>query len=252
MPPPPPKPKEKMAPDLSLSPSVTASNDPAVPPTTTAALPATAEASTLISAKLSEAPLVQGASQDEISVTKTIPEIPAYVLPPNTTPSNSQNPGDISAAVTEQTGKITLGMHIIATSADSDQTWQMTVGPSGHVMLPDGNIIESSNLTWDDFQQRAAKFGFKTALPSTLAATLTFHIEGAVQIPGDHSVNPDSTTTIIDAMAACGGLTDDALPGQIRVIRDGTTYSVNLPQILNSDQPAPRIYAGDRIFVPTN
>jgi len=53
-------------------------------------------------------------------------------------------------------------------------------------------------------------------------------------------------------MAACGGLTEDALPGQIRVIRDGTAYSVNLPHILNSDQPAPRIYAGDRIFVPTN
>ena len=79
-------------------------------------------------------------------MTKTIPEIPAYVLPPNTTPSNSQNPGDISAAVTKQTGKIMLGMHIIATSADSDQTWQMTVGPSGHVMLPDGNIINQATL----------------------------------------------------------------------------------------------------------
>jgi protein involved in polysaccharide export with SLBB domain len=87
---------------------------------------------------------------------------------------------------------------------------------------------------------------------------LRVNITGAVGRPGQYFLDP--TATLVDAVAQAGGTGPElavntfqlpANPAQVRLVRDGQAYSVNLrPDDITPETAGMRVRSGDWIHVP--
>jgi protein involved in polysaccharide export with SLBB domain len=75
-----------------------------------------------------------------------------------------------------------------------------------------------------------------------------FFVDGEVKQPGQkvYLVN----TTVTKAITAAGGFTDFAAKGSVKLIRSGNVTKVNCKKVLKHPELDPRVYPGDKIWVP--
>ena len=79
------------------------------------------------------------------------------------------------------------------------------------------------------------------------AATITLTVHGAVARPGKHTLRPDAT--LLDALAAAGGWTDNAKLDEVYINFDGKGSAYDLRKILDGRDPNPALATGHNVFV---
>jgi hypothetical protein len=77
--------------------------------------------------------------------------------------------------------------------------------------------------------------------------SITVTVSGAVAWPGKHALRPDAT--LLDALAAAGGWTDDANLDRISIHQGVIAPSIKLRDILEGRAPNPVLNAGNRVLI---
>ena len=85
------------------------------------------------------------------------------------------------------------------------------------------------------------------SIPSPKATTITLTVHGAVARPGPYTLRPDAT--LLDALAAAGGWTDDAKLDEIFINFNGKGSAYDLRKILDGRDPNPALATGHNVFV---
>jgi len=139
----------------------------------------------------------------------------------------------------------------------------LTVQPDGYVMLKDAGVVEAQGLTVVEFEGAVQK-AYQGYLHDPEAAIALkdferpyFVVGGEVGKPGKYELR--SETTVAEAVAIAGGLTEQAKHSQVVLFRrvdDELMESrvINLKKMLGdrSLREDSRLQSGDLIYVPQN
>lgn len=156
--------------------------------------------------------------------------------------------------------RITLALFTAAGEEVEVVTGDRVVDLNGEVFLPYLGTVQVAGL--DEAGLRAvlaSQYGvFYPDAVVDLEVELRVNVTGAIRSPGQYFVDP--TATIVDAISIAGGTTADLaviasqLPAnarEVRLVRDGQTYRLNLrPGEATDETLRLRVQSGDWIDVP--
>ena len=159
-------------------------------------------------------------------------------------------------------GEYTIGREDvleIAVWKDPALTTTAPVRPDGRVSVPMLGDVEAEGKTPHDLAREIAgklQPFVKEPVVSVIVREVNsskFAIVGEVTHPGVYPMR--GRTSILQAVALAGGLTEFAAKGDITVIRRGKDgkelrYKVDLGDVVDGDGTVPSLRAGDTVFVP--
>ena len=132
---------------------------------------------------------------------------------------------------------------------EPDLSGEFSVDEKGTAVFPRLGPISVVGLPLDSLKKRLVDsytvYLRNPAIEVTLLRRIT--ILGAVRNPGLYPV--DATMTLTDAFALAGGISPDAKPNQVELVRAGERTRFNISQGTRIQDTAVR--SGDQLFVPT-
>ena len=143
------------------------------------------------------------------------------------------------------------------TSRAADPVAGFVVDPRGNLSFPFAGDVPVAGLTADAAQARVtAALSRVYRNPQVTLRVASFrskqvYIDGEVRTPGAQPVN-DVPMTLYEALGRAGGLSQTADQSRMTLVRDGTTYPLDLSRMLRHGRnPADVVLAaGDLLHVP--
>ena len=133
-----------------------------------------------------------------------------------------------------------------------------TVDRNGRVILPRLSPISASGRTFGDFRQDVDGAVHRAYIASTASVTLgrvrqvTVLVSGEVNVPGQRIAT--GLSSVVDALLLSGGVKKTGSLRDVRLVRGGRSYAVDLYGVLAGSvgigSANMRIADGDRIVVP--
>jgi len=131
-----------------------------------------------------------------------------------------------------------------------------SVGPDGMVPMPLIGQVSADGLTVnelkDAIRDKLAGFINSPEVNVQVARVLSkkYSVLGGVNRAGEFPLTGD--TTVLDALASCGGFKDFANQKKIYVLREGKKFPFNYKEVSQGKHMEQNIYLenGDKIFVP--
>ncbi len=132
---------------------------------------------------------------------------------------------------------------------EPDLSGEFPVDEKGTAVFPKIGPMQVSALQPDTLRAQLVRsysvYLRNPAIEVTLLRRIT--ILGGVRNPGLHPVDP--TMTLSDAFALAGGVTPEAKPDQVELVRDGKRYLYKISKETRvTDTP---VRSGDQLYVPT-
>jgi polysaccharide export outer membrane protein len=130
---------------------------------------------------------------------------------------------------------------------EPDLSGQYQVAANGQIILPMLGIIgvvgKSAEAIAADITTGYSKYLVNPSIQVTVLRRVS--VQGNIRNPGLYPV--DATVTMADLLAMAGGLTSNADPKKIRLVRNGSVLDVALsPEMIIESSP---VRSGDQVFV---
>ncbi len=137
----------------------------------------------------------------------------------------------------EITGVITSSVATLNSSGSDNTSLGFLVGPDGLVQFPYAGKLKLAGLTPD--QARSLLISRLARILKNPDVTLRvqayrsqrIYIDGEVKATGTQTIN-DIPMTMMEALNRAGGFSVNGDQSKIRITRNGTTYPINLPQLV--------------------
>jgi len=117
--------------------------------------------------------------------------------------------------------------------------------------VPQPIVVELGSDPTQSEANNIPVFSGDTIIVSRLSS---FYVLGATRSPGVYNLQPNSPTTLIDAISSAGGFLFESKLDQVHIIRtEGTTrkeVKVNFSRILSGKDPDPILESDDVVYVP--
>lgn len=128
------------------------------------------------------------------------------------------------------------------------------VSPSGEVFLPyvgqtkiSGKSVEEARRIVEDAYS-AISSSAQVQLSVEAGRRSSVSLVGGVATPGPYPLS-DSGVTVLDMLAAAGGVPETVVNPQIRLQRGDRTYGISMDRVLNDTELNATVVGGDRIYV---
>ncbi len=156
--------------------------------------------------------------------------------------------------------QVAIEFYTAAGTRLAEVSGERTVDRNGRIYLPYVGTVELTGLDAPGIRevltQRFSEFYDSPVVDVTVL--LRVNVTGAVRLPGSYFLDPAST--IVDALSRGGGTGTEvdigmvggaADPSQVRLVRGGTTETLNLrPDEATPEVLTRRIQSGDWLYVP--
>jgi polysaccharide export outer membrane protein len=132
---------------------------------------------------------------------------------------------------------VPVNIAIVDQAANNTPTAGFVVDHDGMVQFPYAGALKLAGLTEDDaralLSTRLAKYINKPNVTLRVQSyrSKRVYVDGEVKTPGMQAIN-DIPMTLIEAINRAGGLLPTADQSQLALIRQGTSYQLNLPQLV--------------------
>ena len=146
---------------------------------------------------------------------------------------------------------------VVILRGQRNESFRTEVDRKGQVVLPELEPVPAAGRRFGEFERaleaRIDQAFLKTDAFVSLGTLRRFPVTvmGEVDNPGRHQVL--GASTVLDALAAAGGVERTGSLRRIRILRDGSAFAVDLYDVLlgGTGKDAPVVQEGDRVMVPT-
>jgi len=165
-------------------------------------------------------------------------------------PGSATEPGSSSMAYRVKPGDT---IFIYLRGIPREEKIEDVVDESGYISLPYINRVRAGGRTSSELERTIRNSYldnriYKQVTVNVVVPTRGYFVRGEVRNPGRFALL--SGVTIVQAIATAGGYSEFANPSKIRVLRGGTSFTVDVEDLEKHPEKDMEVEVGDVILVP--